>query len=370
VNVERLHRVAQLVADELDADETRAYVERLRNALEGVTNNPADAQAQQLLSEARTHLQRTLPDAASNSWAASDRDLLDEIGVSDMIGQRLLDWIEDILARNQMTPSVALSEIDPIRERLDEVTTHLPTLLNDLKFFGIRSDDVVDEYEVGVAIPRQEVGNNLPTLGKEFAELQKILAPFEELAGEGVPDFKIRAIASSNFQVYLAAEPGVAYFIARGLNEVLDAYQKLLNIKRMRSEMAAEVPEDALSGIDAYANVLMSQELTSAAAELVVASNVESEWRRNELQMSVNWSLNKMANRIDAGYTIDVSVPPVPEEPQPTEEGGVPDPAALDAYSQALEIKRLSERVKRLEAGGSRILELPEGSDDHLGDPA
>jgi hypothetical protein len=137
MNVERLHGVAQLILDELAENDTRGNVLRLRNGLEAVADNPTDAQAQQVLSEARTQLQRTLPTVPSNGWPPSDRAVLDEIGISNVIGQTLLDRIEEPLAQDQMTPRIALEEIDPIRERLDEGVRHLASLVRSLEFFGI-----------------------------------------------------------------------------------------------------------------------------------------------------------------------------------------------------------------------------------------
>lgn len=69
MNVERLHRVAQLILDELAENDTREHVLRLRNGLEAVALNPTDAQAQQVLSEARTQLQRTLSHGAEQRLA-------------------------------------------------------------------------------------------------------------------------------------------------------------------------------------------------------------------------------------------------------------------------------------------------------------
>ena len=137
MNVERLHRVAQLILDELAENDTRGTILRLRIGLETVALNPTDTQAQQALSEARTRLQRTLSTVPSNDWPYSDREILDEIGISNVIGQTLLDRIEVTLAQNPTTPSIALEEIDPIRERLDEGVRHLTSLMKNLEFFGI-----------------------------------------------------------------------------------------------------------------------------------------------------------------------------------------------------------------------------------------
>lgn len=144
------------------------------------------------------------------------------------------------------------------------------------------------------------------------------------------------------------------------LNVIVDTYDKILAIKQKRGELEELMPADRLGEIDAHANEVMAEKLTELAQELVANSTVP-DGRNHEMVMNVNWSLNRIANRIDGGYTIDIRTPPVPEEPEPPAEGEEPHQAALDAHARALEIKQLSERIRRLEAGGSRILELPEG---------
>jgi hypothetical protein len=90
-----------------------------------------------------------------------------------------------------------------------------------------------------VEIPRGEVKDSLPLLGKEFRDLRTVLAPFEPLAGEGVEDFKVRALASSNFQVYLR----VAMYILTPLTRS-STRQKVDNIRKMRNDAEeTELPE-------------------------------------------------------------------------------------------------------------------------------
>ncbi|MGH2659002.1 MAG: hypothetical protein ACRDHS_04875 [Actinomycetota bacterium] len=103
MNAERLHLVARAVADELADFDLVNLVGRLRTSLEALANNPSDAGAQQGISESRTQLAR-LADAPSNRWAPTDRQILDELGISDVLGERLLERIEVILARNEITP--------------------------------------------------------------------------------------------------------------------------------------------------------------------------------------------------------------------------------------------------------------------------
>ncbi len=359
MNAERLHMVARAVADELASFDLVDLVGRLRSSLEALANNPSDAGAQQQVSGARNQL-AGLAGAPSNTWPPTDRQILDELGISDILGERLLGRIEDILGRNEITPSVARDEIAPIHDRLTEVAHGLSQLLDGLAFFGISQDDLADEFEVGVAIPRGAVKNKLPELGEELVELQRILAPFEELAGEGRPDFEVRAIASSDFSVFLLAAPGIVLVLAQALNAIVDTYQKILDIKRVRTEMANLVPEDKLSEIDAHANSVMAEKLAELADELVASSGLD-DGRKNELRVEVKWSLNRIANRIDGGYSIDIRAPEPPEEPG-VEEGGEDSEAARER-ARLLAIREFAATIRRLETPGKRILQLPESSD-------
>lgn len=360
MNAERLHLVAQSIADELAELNVAAVAGNLRDGLRGLANNPADAAAQQQVSDARSQL-APLAAAASNTWPPTDRQILDELWISDIIGETLRERFEEILARNDITPSVALEEVEPIVERLQEVTMHLSELLNGLKAFDISQDELVaDEFEVGVAIPRGAVSNKLPQLGEEFLELQQILGPFEELAGEGRPDFEVRAIASSDFSVFLLASPGVVLVIAQAVKVIVDTYETILEIKRGRDGLAKIMPEEKLAEIDAHASEIMAERLTALAEELVANSQL-GEGRKNELKMEVKWSLNRIANRIDGGYSIDIRTPE-PEDLLVEEDDGESDAAARRA--SLLAIRDMAATIRRLETSGTRILELPESASD------
>jgi hypothetical protein len=363
MNVERLHLVARAISVELAELDLVAAVERLRSGLQNLASSPTDAAAAQTISQARTELLSKLPGAPSNSWPSTDRQILDEIGISEELGASLLERIEAVLTRNEMTPSVALEEIGPIYDRLAGIAQHLTELLTAFEFFGISQDVLVDDYEVGVAIPRGAVNNKLPLLGAEFVELQKILGPFEELAGENQPDFEVRAIASTDFSVYLAAAPTAAFFIVKAINAIEDVYIKWLDIKRLRTELAEkEIPEEDLSGLDERINAMVDQRLVELAHELVEESALPDEHRSNELENGVKWALRRLAERVDQGYSVDVRTPePPPEEPE--DEEGAEEDEGLSDRARLLAIRELAANIRRLDPQGKRILQLPRGDE-------
>ncbi|CAB1067943.1 hypothetical protein D1AOALGA4SA_180 [Olavius algarvensis Delta 1 endosymbiont] len=78
--------------------------------------------------------------------------------------------------------------------------------------------------------------------------------------------------------------------------------------------------------------------------------------RKNELSNAVKISLNKIANRIDKGFNIEVRAEP---EEEPEEETG-----EADLYEKNQEfinkVIEVSEALRFLNLDGERILSLPE----------
>lgn len=177
MNSERLHAVAKATKDELEALSVLVHLDALAAGLQGLTNQPTDAASQQQMRDARTSLQQ-LASAPSNDWPASDRQIAEELGLVDVLGDQLLGRIETILARNEMTPAVAAEEVGPIADDVREASTQLNALVEAFAFFDVGADEPAGEAEIIFTILRMAVNDELRELGEEFAELWKILAPF------------------------------------------------------------------------------------------------------------------------------------------------------------------------------------------------
>src|SRR4051794_12042683 len=140
MNAERLHAIAKFAQAELVALNVVTQVDALVAGLRGLANQPSDAASQQQISEARTALQ-ALAAAPSNEWPSSDRQVADELGLLRIMGSELLGRVEGILARNEMTPSVAADEIGPIAEEVRNGADHLSALGDALDYFGVGFDE-------------------------------------------------------------------------------------------------------------------------------------------------------------------------------------------------------------------------------------
>jgi hypothetical protein len=157
-------------------------------------------------------------------------------------------------------------------------------------------------------------------------------------------------------------------FIVKAINEIEDVYIKWLDIKRLRTELAEKgTAVEHLSGIDQHINETVDQRLTELAHELVEESALPDEHRSNELENQVRWSLRRLAERIDQGYSVDVRAPEPPAEELADEEGSEEDEAAVSDRARLMAIRELAANIRRLDPQGKRILQLPGGDET---DPA
>jgi hypothetical protein len=107
VNADRLHAIG----NEISEGDIVDHAVRLRDNLQQAGNEPGQAAYQTQASEARTALNEALASAPSNDLAPAEREALEELGVADLLGERLREQIETIVARNEITPSAAAASL-------------------------------------------------------------------------------------------------------------------------------------------------------------------------------------------------------------------------------------------------------------------
>src|ERR1039458_3215649 len=117
--------------------ETAPLVVQLRDQLQQLVASPDAAGPQQEVSRIRAELNDKLLRAPSNEFSPAWREALDELGIADLVGDGLREQIEEVFTRNEITPSAAVSELDPLVERVQQLYSALENVDNGLSFFGI-----------------------------------------------------------------------------------------------------------------------------------------------------------------------------------------------------------------------------------------
>lgn len=89
MNAERLHVVAIALRKEFTELEVVENLQQIRDSLERWVQNPQQAQFQQQVSQRLTELQKRLADARSNSFSPAWRQIVTELGASNVLGKIL-----------------------------------------------------------------------------------------------------------------------------------------------------------------------------------------------------------------------------------------------------------------------------------------
>lgn len=360
MNTTKLHIIAKSLLAELKRTGSASLLQQAVQALQNQINQPQQPNHQQQLANHLDTLYKRLADSPVNDFSPAWRDSMLELRVSEEFGTKLEERIRGIFERNQITLQAALKELQQLHSEISGTETNLNGMVSGLEYFGIGEDALaIDECEVGVIVPRAYVKDNLKNFGTELIEIEKLLLVFSELATGKREPLQIRNISSSELSVFLDYIPEIGACVAIAVERIVALYKQMLEIKKLKKELVAqEVPEEKLSGIDDYAASIVSPKLDELASELMekYGSHLDPS-RRNEVSIEIRHSLNKLANRIDRGFNIELRVsPPEKERASPEDE---------DNEQNATEIARAqilnsASKIQHLSQEGEPVLFLAE----------
>jgi hypothetical protein len=365
MNAERLHAIAIELKRELEERQAVPSMQQLLQGLRDMGQQPGQAGPQQTVSQVREQLRERLTDAPSNHLSPAWRVAVKELGVSDLMGEELMRQVEEIFDRNEITPSAAATELEPIAARLSRLDNALDQLIQSFEFFNIGSEELAPgEFEIGFLIPREAVGDALEQLGYEFLKLKRILGPFQELATGAREDPEVRSISSSWFQVFLHSHAAVALIYAGALERLISAYEKVMNIRVAYKQLEESgVGQEALDAVQASAEGKMSEEIEAIVNDLLAKKEKQDKPRANELRKELTDSLNALANRIDRGYSMEVRAGELPE-PEPEDDEAAESAEEKKLRGMVEQVQAMQDRLKFANLSGSPILELPESIDE------
>lgn len=316
MNAERLHKILIELNDEQKEISLVAKLTELTSHLQNVVNNPAEPTYQEELSKTLKTLLSDLSNATSNSFSPAYKQVTDEIGISEFLGVQLNERLELIFSRNQITPSTALKEIKEILTLVKNFDSAISSIITGFDVLDIGKEELnPGECEAGFSIPRKFIENKLSTFSKEVSEINFILSNLSEIVIGKKEEYEVRTISSSDFLIYISISLIVANALSKILERIINTYKSILEIKNLRNQLKDKgVPAKNTKEVEKYANSLMEKEIKELSLEIVKEYYKGKDiGRRNELSNGLIISLNKIANRIDQGFNIEVRVEPLLE---------------------------------------------------------
>jgi len=358
MNAERLHAIVIALKDELEERNTVKYVSTMVEALRSVVQQSNQAN-QQSLSSSLKNMYAALANTPSDKFSPAWRQILSEIGASELFGKTLKERIESILAANQITPAVALQELEQLSKTLQEFDSGLDEAGSAFRLFRIGDERLAPgDCEVGILIPREAIKNQLLDFANELKELGFILNTFSEVVTGKPDELTIRTVSSSDLLVHLQAAAPYAACVAVAIERVVSLYKQLLEIRKILQDLRTQgVPVDSTRGLEGHANELMEKGIERISVEIIdeFHQGKDKGGRKHELTNAVRISLNKIANRIDHGFNLEVRVEPTA---QGEKAGG------SEETQKAVElIQAASANMQFLKLEGQPLLKLPEVED-------
>ncbi len=351
MNAERLHAIIEALRGEMSEKNLAALLQNLVNALRQVVQQ-SNANTQQNLSSNLTAMYRALDDSAVDEFSPACRQLLTEIGGDKLFGAELKREIEDIIGKNQMTPSVAADRLDEIRSRMDTFRNALNQGSTALAALKIGDESLKPgECEIGMLIPRREIDNRMTQFARELEELSFVLNTFSEVATGHPDNLAIRTISSSDLLVYLNAGIPFAAMVAVAIERIVALYKNLLEVRKLQMEIERQGITKAAKDVEEHANDLMENGIKQLSPEIVNEFYKGNDsGRKNELRTAVKVSLTMLASRIDRGYNFEVRCKPLAAG-KPEKEETKKAIAAIQAATANMQFLKLD---------GKPILKLPE----------
>lgn len=359
MNTERLHAIAFEVKMDIEQAQIVKLLQQLVSHLQNIVNQPQQPSHQQNLSNVRKSLLKKLSQSKINELSPAWTQALEEIGLSEYMGNNLAERINFIFAENQITPQVALQEIQQLHTKENEILTNLTNLINSFSYLKIGREVLSPgEGEVGILLPRKYIDNRFDRLAKEFKELNGILMVLSEVGTGSAEYFELRQLSTTDPLVTLGASLAALSTIAVAIKPIISAYKEILEVRVLHAKLAEKnVEPERLRGIEEHAEEIMKKTIDKIKNELITVSPVSNEGRRNELSNALSIALNKLANRIDRGFNIEVRVKPI-ETNKESEEDESDDIKNIQAIEGAM------KEMKFMNLDGKPILHLLESRDE------
>lgn len=362
MNAERLHAIAILLKKEMTSSNIAEKLQTLINTLQMVVNQPVPHH-QQALAENIKIVYSALTNTPIDEFSPAWQQLLTAMGGNELFGNSLKTIIENIFSTNQITPAVALTELQQLHKRLESFKTAIDQLTTSLRQLNIGDETLTPgECEIGMLIPRAAVDNHLTDFADELNELSFILNTFSEIGTGKKDNLNIKTISSTDLTVYLNAAAPFAACLAVAIERIVALYKQLLEIRKLRTDLQKQgVPPEQTAGIEDYANKLMDNGIEKLSLEIVAEFYKEKdEGRKNELSNASRIALNRLANRIDRGYNFEVRTEPIPAEKEQNEN-------QEELRKQIQIIQSAAKNMEFIKLEGEPILKLIESKEKHKG---
>jgi hypothetical protein len=276
--------------------------------------------------------------------------------------------VDSIVHDNQIQLQERIKDLAKIQQSIKGDREAFTKIVQAFEWLQIKPVDLpVGDGEIAIYIPRSIFNNDLEGLQEELGDADHMFKTISEVAtGESPESSKIRYFSTSDPVFWLAAIPPVAFLTMKLVNSVLDAYEKVVKIRKLKAEIVKLNAEaDFAAQFDQHAKTIVEQSVSAFLeyAKTRFLTKHKDKGRANELENSLSLIATTLATKIDNGYRVEARVEMGPKQKGSTD--NIQNEAILTinklnglTEEELQEFQRISEKARYFERAGEPVLQL------------
>jgi hypothetical protein len=277
MNTSRLKELIDLLLSQEEKFAIQNRLNEVNGSLANLASQPQQAQFQTAFASALKSLNVALNNLVSE-FEPSQEALLKELGASRFFSNEISSRIEEWVATNAVTPSVAQQQVQNLVNERQNFLTQIGQVAQGLSFLGIKHDQLREgEAEIGFLIPRGLFENHLAELIKELGTVNRIIRAFSEAALGASEAVEVRQISTSDPLFFFGINPLTIAAIGAAVTWALATWKSVEEIRKVRAETAkipAFTPDDIKKIFDSKIKETISTAV-AAQAEVVACTRFQ-----------------------------------------------------------------------------------------------
>lgn len=378
MNITMLYALLHALINEIK--ETHEKLEGLAASLRNLASNLADEGLRQDFEQHLNGLYEFLENAPSNAVSGLQQHLMEQIGLSDYLGVRLMSRIKHSIREHGVVIGGVVNDVDELLTRVKNRHKAAGDFMAVCSVFGIRGEKLGAGEGVFIfVIPESYLQGDMAKLSKEVKTMEQFVGNVSEfMTPTRKSGYKVRSIGTGSviMEVLLPSAVLVATLL-KILHSALQCYKEILIIKKVREGVSdlSGLPSKGkvLELIDKDIEASINKSIENAVKDLLTATGKsaaksgrartsrDAAGRTNELKNELRRMFKSILKRLENGFKFDMEMG---EDESSEEESGKAKSPAIAKIREG--IPKLREEVRAIgnQKIGTPLLSMEAESDD------
>ncbi|MEQ1813462.1 MAG: hypothetical protein ABL860_03295, partial [Candidatus Nitrotoga sp.] len=214
----------------------------------------------------------------------SYQQVLEDVHGKEFLGPHLSEAVRTLIAEHSLTPVDLQANLQEFRKGLGEFIDRIVLIAETLDVLEIEYEQLDGgEFEIGLHLPKDLVGNYLSDLNKEIVHFDRLFSALNELMGRGNESVIVRTVSTTWYQFFLQLDVTQIAAITFAIERIVALYKNNLEIRKLKRDTELHKNmEDVAKLIEQK----IEDKLRQGMAD--IASQVRKEYQKNENDERVN----------------------------------------------------------------------------------